>query len=130
MAIRPLLLRLTFLDRAILLALLLAAGALFPLLGRGGAGERVVVEQDGRIVFTAPLSGERTASLTGPLGETVLAIHDGSARIVSSSCPHRICLGMGGVSQRGDIVACVPNRLLVRIEGRDEGSKDYDLLSR
>ncbi len=118
MALKGLLRRLTLLDRGIVLLLLLAAGCSFALLERGAAGERVVVERDGRVVFTAPLAEDRTVALAGPLGETELAIRDGAARILASPCPHKICMGMGPAARTGDFIACVPNHLLVRIEGR------------
>lgn len=118
----------TPLDRAIVLILLAGAATTFFYLGAGARGQRVVAEQNGRIVFAAPLDENRTASLTGPLGETVLSIRDGRARILSSSCPLKICMGMGEVSRAGELLACVPNGLLVRIEGPPE-KRSHDLIS-
>jgi hypothetical protein len=130
MAMTAVVRRLTLLDRAIVTGLLILAAVLFPLLGRGGTGDRVIVERDGSILFTAPLAEDRTVPLPGPLGETVLAIRRGEARILSSPCRHHVCLGMGGIRERGHLIACLPNRLLVRIDGDGKGAKDYDLLSR
>lgn len=130
MAVRALLRRMTPLDRGLVLALLLATAASFLLLGRGAQGERVVVERQGRVVFTAPLAEDRTVSLAGPLGETVLVIHGGRACVESSPCPLKVCLGMGEVSRGGELLACVPNQLLVRIEGAGRQERAYDLLSR
>jgi hypothetical protein len=40
-------------------------------------------------------------------------------------------MGTGEVSRRGELIACVPNALLLHIEGdADDQVKDYDLLSR
>jgi hypothetical protein len=119
----------TLLDKGIVLTLLLGAAASFFWLGAGARGERVVVERDGRIIFTAPLSGDRTVSLPGPLGETVLSVHDGRACIVSSPCPLKVCLGMGEVSRAGEMLACVPNGMLVRIEGSPPEDRSHDLIS-
>lgn len=130
MAVRALLRRLTPLDKGIVLALLLGAAASFGFVGRGARGERVIVERQGRILFTAPLAEDRTVSLPGPLGETILSIHDGRACIVSSPCPLKICLGMGEASRAGELLACVPNGLLARIDGPPREERDYDLLSR
>lgn len=130
MAVKALLRRLTPLDKGIVLVLLLATVALFLVVGRGAPGARVVVERNGRILFSAPLAEDRTVSLAGPLGETILAIHDGRACIVSSPCPRKICMGMGEVSRGGELLACVPNELLVRIDGPLREERNYDLLSR
>jgi hypothetical protein len=57
-----------------------------------------------------------------------LSIHDGRACILSSPCPLKICMGMGKVSRAGELLACVPNELLVRIEGIQE-ERSHDLIS-
>jgi hypothetical protein len=129
MALTPLWRRLTGLDCAIVLLLLLATVFAFSLLGDNGAGERVVVEQDGRILFRAPLAERRTVAFSGPLGFTEVAIEDGGARILASPCPHKDCMAMGTARRHGDFLACVPNRLLVRIEGGSGAAADHDLVS-
>ncbi|KIH77795.1 hypothetical protein SAMN05660860_01301 [Geoalkalibacter ferrihydriticus] len=122
--------RMTGLDRIITVLLLVAVGASFGLLGQRPAGAWVQVERDGRLLFSAPLSEARRVSLPGPLGDTLLEIADGQARILDSPCPHKVCIGMGGVFRRGALIACVPNRLIVHIEGNgEEGTSTYDLLS-
>lgn len=121
--------RTTGLDRLITATLLLAILASFFLLGARPRGERVLVERDGRLLFSAPLAENRVVDLDGPLGTTRLEIRDGRARILSSPCPTKACIGMGAITRRGDLLACVPNKLLVRIDG-EGGGADHDLLSR
>lgn len=127
---RALLSRMTRLDKAIVLVLLAGAVASFVSLGGGARGERVVVEREGRVLYTAPLGEDRTVSLPGPLGETVLSVHDGRAGVETASCPNKVCMGMGKIDRPGELVACVPNELLIRIEGTaGSEERDYDLLS-
>lgn len=122
--------RLAPLDGPLVAVLLLAAVASFRLVPPGAPGERIIVEQQGKIIFQAPLNEARTATFAGPLGETVLAIADGGARIVASSCPHRICQASGTVRRSGELLACIPNRLLLRVAGQPHAEGAYDLLSR
>jgi len=118
-------------DRVVVPLLLALAVALIPLQFCREPGRTVLAEVAGKVVFTAPLGRDRLVDLAGPLGTTQLQIADGRARILTSPCPHKVCIGMGAVSQSGELLACVPNRLLVRIEGGPAGDKtDYDLLSR
>jgi hypothetical protein len=122
--------RLAPLDLPLAAVLLIAAVASFWLVTAGEPGERIVVEQQGRIIFQAPLDQPRTVTFTGPVGETVLAIADGGARIVASSCPHHICQASGTVRRSGQLLACIPNRLLLRVAGQPPEEGAYDLLSR
>ncbi|MEJ2200822.1 MAG: NusG domain II-containing protein [Desulfuromonadaceae bacterium] len=130
MALAALLRRMTPLDRLIVLVLLLASAAAFALIGHGPRGTRVVVERQGQVIFSAPLGVDRTVTLNGPLGETQLRIRDGHAGIISSPCAHKVCIGMGQIAQQGELLACVPNDLLVRIEGQEAEEPSHDLISR
>ncbi len=122
--------RLTPFDRklVLLLALLVLFSFLLPL--RQELGERVLVSSGDQVLFTAPLSLEQLVELSGPLGVTRLQIAHGGVRVLSSPCPRKICIGMGEARNRGDLLACVPNRLVVRITGGAEKRGSYDLLSR
>lgn len=117
------------LDR--LIVLVLFAAALFGAWGalRHTQGAEVVVEQDGVVRFVAPLDRPARAEIPGPYGKTVVEVRDGAAVVVSATCPERLCMAMGSIRRQGDVIACLPNRVLVRIAGkaREQG---YDLLSR
>ena len=105
------------LDRLLVTLLLILCGVLLVWLRPGPPGSRVVVEREGKVIFTAPLDEERTVELAGRLGSTRLAIRHGSVRILDSPCPRKICIGMGSITRTGELLACVPNGLLVRIDG-------------
>lgn len=130
MALSALWERTSWLDRLLVALLLAATLASFALLGGGPAGARLVVERDGEIIFTAPLKVDREVGLSGNLGESLLVIKSGRVCFREAPCPNRVCIGMGEVSRSGDLLACVPNGLLVRIEGTAPGKTGYDLLSR
>lgn len=120
----------TVLDRCILALLLLVCAALFRQAALAPPGRTLIVEKSGRVIFTAPLDQPRTAVLKGPLGETLVRIEDGHACVVSSPCRNQVCIGMGRITRSGQMLACVPNGILVRIEGESEEKAAYDLLSR
>jgi len=128
--IRDLMGRATLLDR--LIVLILAATALILILFQGGRppGNRVIVEKDGKVVFTAPLEADRTVRLEGPLGTTTLQIHSGKVCVLDSPCPRKVCMGMGEIARGGELVACIPNHLLIRVSGEPDEKRNYDFLSR
>jgi hypothetical protein len=132
MALKDVWRRTTPLDR--LLVLVLFAGALGALVwgGVGRRGATVVALSDGKVVFSAPLDVDRSVALSGPLGKTILVIKGGRARITESPCPRKLCIAMGAISRSGQIIACVPNRILVKVTGSEPAARDkgYDLLSR
>ncbi len=131
MALKKLWSRLTLLDRWIVLLLLM-----FCLLGlwrsqTSDPGRWLVAERNGEIFFRARLGSEQTVLLPGPLGDTELLLHAGGAQVVASPCRAKICIGMGIIRHSGEIIACVPNRILLTIPGTlSESEVGYDVLSR
>ncbi|NLJ33305.1 MAG: NusG domain II-containing protein [Firmicutes bacterium] len=93
------------------------------------SGVRVVVEAEGKEVYVFPL-GELKAGeqipITGPLGDSILEMGENRVRLVASPCPDHICLAMGWIDSPGEMIVCLPNRVVVRIEG--EG--DWDDIAR
>jgi len=90
-------------------------------------GAQVLVYTGDKLAFAGPLQQDRRLEFEGPLGTTQVDISGGQVRVIASPCPRKICIGMGEVHRSGDLLACVPNRVVVRIEGEAGG---YDLLSR
>jgi hypothetical protein len=52
----------------------------------------------------------------GPQGKTGVAIENGLVHIQSASCKNQICRHSGFISDPGKIIACAPNKVLIRIE--------------
>ncbi|GHV96777.1 hypothetical protein AGMMS50293_30970 [Spirochaetia bacterium] len=74
--------------------------------------------QDRRWVF--PQDADETVTVPGPLGDTIVRIHENQAWVVSSPCDNQMCVGAGHVHSQGDWVACLPNNVFLVIEGSDD----------
>jgi hypothetical protein len=80
------------------------------------APPRVEIEDaDGRAVY--PLNEDRLISAKGPLGITTVHIQGGGVHIEDSPCTNKVCIAMGVIRSSGQFVACLPNRIFVRITG-------------
>jgi hypothetical protein len=71
-----------------------------------------------------PLEAEEMLPVHGPLGDTVVEISAGSVRVVSSPCANQTCVAAGHIHGQGRWVACLPNGVVVSIEGGDDGGLD------
>lgn len=49
-------------------------------------------------------------------GINQLIIRDGKADVTEASCPDKICVHQSPISQTGETIVCMPNRVIVTIE--------------
>jgi hypothetical protein len=110
---------------AIAVSVVLIGGfSLYAYAGRDKAGD-VVIEASGQ-QWIYPLGVDRREAVTGPLGETIVVISGGKARVEDSPCPDKLCVHMPAISKPGQWIACLPNRVFVRVRG-SSGEKIDDL---
>ncbi|MBR0161616.1 MAG: NusG domain II-containing protein [Oscillospiraceae bacterium] len=102
--------------------LLLALLALFLFRGLRDPGAEAVVTVNGVETGRYPLKKDGVFPLNG--GTNILVIADGEAWVSEADCPDKICMGMGKISRNGEFIACLPNRVLIVIEGGEETGVD------
>jgi len=100
------------------LLLLSLAGLL--LIG-GGAGERIVIQHNGKVVYEGNLSAEKRIEIDG-IYHNVIVIAKNCAYMETSDCPGGDCLRQGEISRAGSRIACAPNGVIVTIKGKTEES--------
>lgn len=65
--------------------------------------------------FILPLSEDGSLILDGPVGKTRVEVRDGAVFISDSNCRDKLCVKMGQISNASAWVACLPNRIFVRL---------------
>jgi hypothetical protein len=112
-------------DKILTGALLALIGCLAVWLHSGAApGGWVVVEVNAEPVSRVPLAIDRTLDVQGALGAARIEIRGGRVRFAQSPCKGKICVKAGFVQYAGRYIACVPNRVTVRIEGAQQQGLD------
>lgn len=105
-------------DLAVVALAALAVGWAFAALWTGGAAERAVIRVEGRIVAEFPLTQARRYVVTGPLGDTVIEIAPGRARVLADPGPRQYCVQQGWLTRPNAIAICAPNRVSLTLTGR------------
>ena len=103
---------------------LIALAVLFFTRSRQGqeSGAVAVVSINGEEAGRYPLSKNGTFPLNG--GTNILVIEGGEAWVSEASCPDQICMQMGRISRNAEFIACLPNRVLIVIEGGEDTGLD------
>lgn len=76
------------------------------------------------IAFSDELIGE-TMRIETEYGYNVLEFGDEELKIIDASCLDKLCIKMGSIKRVGQLLVCLPNRLVIEIrEGGDAPSND------
>ncbi len=111
-------------DKILIVVMILINGFLFLKTGLGTAGDWVVIEMNQREVSRHRLSENRVIPVKGELGITEVEIANGKARIRHSPCKNKICIKAGDIQYADRLIACIPNRIVVRVIGEKQRGVD------
>jgi hypothetical protein len=111
-------------DFGVLIFTLCITGASFFFVYSGAGSQNIIRVKGEGVVWVYPPDAAETLYIEGPLGDTVIEIREGRARVLSSPCANQTCVAAGAVHSHGQWIACLPNRVLVSIESG--GGSDVD----
>jgi len=111
---------LTWGDKILIFLLIVINLASFFFLTRMGKSKQVIIQEDQKVVGIYDLhSPARTVMVQGPLGASKVEIREGRVRMLFSPCPNHTCQKAGWISRQGQVICCLPNKVLIRISGDD-----------
>jgi len=106
----------------ITLSAALIAISVIQLTGDSSSEAKAVIKvKDTEYIY--PLNQEQDLMFDGELGKSHIIIHDGCVEFESSPCRDKVCIKMGHGKEDGDFLACLPNRIIVTVQG---GNRDTD----
>lgn len=113
---------------AVTLALLIITGAAALLLLRSdNEGKTAYIYQNDELIKTVDLSSVTESYeftvISEDGGSNTVEVRNGSIGVVSADCPDGLCVGMGFIGAKGMPVVCLPNGLMIVVEG---GEGDVD----
>jgi len=80
-----------------------------------------------KIIFDKSLIG-KTIPINSEFGYNLIQIGDEEVRVIEADCPDELDVKQGYISAPGEIIVCLPNRLVIEIIGI-ETEKDIDYIS-
>jgi hypothetical protein len=87
-------------------------------------GDDVIIEVKGQVVQRLDLNTSQEITINGAIGRTIVKIEGGAAQVIHSDCPEKICVKTGKITYVGEIIVCVPNKVVIKIIGKQKNSFD------
>ena len=99
--------------------LLLAASVIAVILNfRTSDNTHVVILQNNKVIYSLDLSKEedRSFRIESPDGGwNEVMIENGTICITDADCPDKICEQMGLISKPGEMIICLPHKIIVEV---------------
>lgn len=91
-------------------------------------GTKVHIYQDGKEIKVISLDlvtkKEQFTVYGKQGGYNVIEVENGKISIVKASCPDKICIETGCIQDDLVPIVCLPNKLMIKIEGEKENTMD------
>ena len=88
-----------------------------------GAAPVAIVEIDGEVTHRIDLREDGEVRLDNFNDAVVLQISQKSIAVIENNCPHQICRKSGLIARAGQMIACVPKKLLIYIPAANDKRK-------
>ena len=93
----------------------------------GTEANEVVVQVRNEEVLRVPLWEDGTYPVEGKLGKVLVEVNEGRVRVEKETSPYHYCSIQGYVSDASTPIICLPNEVVVTIEGSEEGAVDTQI---
>ena len=111
-------------DIVLIALLLLSAVVAVPLFSNNGdQGGAVTIRVGGVVDQVLPLSVDREVTIAQTDGRQVntLAVSGGQVRMIYADCPDGLCLKHKPARLTGEMIVCLPNRVVAEVTGGPDG---------
>ena len=85
----------------------------------GNAEGVLEVTVDGEVYGRYPLDREQEINVVTVYGKNTVVIEGGTAYVTEADCPDKICVGMQKISCDGEMICCLPHRLILTVRGTE-----------
>ena len=79
-------------------------------------------EEYKKIIFDKKIIG-KTIPIESEFGFNLLEIRDEQVRVIEASCPDKLDVHQGYISKPGELIVCLPNKLVIEIKGSQENNE-------
>lgn len=84
---------------------------------------------DGKLLHNIELTEDvQEIEIKTDRGYDLLRVSEFGIQVIASDCPKKICMSYGQINKPGEIIVCLPNRMLVEVIGNVPLEKEIDAI--
>ena len=89
------------------------------------------IKVDGKVYDNIPLSsftGEKEFEINNKNDNNIIVIKNDSIQITDANCKDKLCIKQGEISNVGESIVCLPNKVIIEIKGDESDSTSDDMI--
>ena len=83
-------------------------------------GNTATVYYEDKIILTIDLTKDKEYTVKGYQGDVVLEVKNNKIRVKEENSYNHICSKEGYISESGKSLICLPNKIIIKIDGKSE----------
>lgn len=91
-----------------------------------------IVTVNGEVLARIDLSAKKDDEFvieTGD-GHNKIVVHDGAISIVEADCKDGVCVEQGSGKKPGDMIVCLPHKVIIEVVGESNNNTNEDVISK
>lgn len=104
----------------ILIAILLLLSFLPITFIRHNHAKKARISVDNKIYRVVDLDKNDSFRIETNYGENIVEVKDGAIFVKKANCHDKICVKTGNIKKTGEVIACLPHKILIEIVDEDD----------
>ena len=82
--------------------------------------DKIEIYLDNKLTYRYNITdAEKIYSVNGKDGRIKIDVRGGTVRVLESPCRNKLCVKQGAVSQNGDVLVCLPEKMVIKLTGAE-----------
>ena len=92
--------------------------------------DSIEIYMDNKLYKTYDINDKEEIKIKSKEGYNIVKIHDKGVEIIEASCPDKVCIHQGFITEASESIVCLPNKVHIKITTEDNHESEEDVISK
>ena len=102
-------------DILLVLFLIIAAAGFLFFQKQNSTGSMVIIYSDNEVIREIPLDQDIIFTVSNDMGTNTIVVENDLVYVTDADCPDKRCEKQGAISDPGEVIICLPHKLIVEV---------------
>ena len=92
--------------------------------------DSIEIYMDNKLYKTYDINDKEEIKIKSKEGYNIVKIHDKGVEVIEASCPDKVCIHQGFITESSESIVCLPNKVHIKITTEDNHESEEDVISK